>query len=191
MPGELVLNFCDHFIAATDHSRTTIDMARKTARQGIKPFSASSSAPADRKPKQKAKKDKSQSAYTYIPSLPKRHRTSEQTLSLSREEAELGKPRRRNDEEDSDDDMNKRIRKVAMMIAEEGPGGVESDESDVDSDEAWEDDGSDEERWGDVFRDLEKGKKKKSGKKEEERVLKVSDLDWRMRLNLIHSPRNL
>lgn len=152
-------------------------MARTTSRQGTKPFSASTSAPEDRKSRPKPKKDKSQSAYTYLPSLPKRHRTSAQTLSLSRDEAELGKSRSRKaeDGEDSDDDMEKRIRKVAMMIAEDGPGGVESDESDVDSDEAWEDEGSDEERWGDVFRDLEKGKKaKKGGKQVEERVLKVS-----------------
>ena len=70
--------------------------------------------------------------------------------------------------------MEARIRKVAMMIAGEDMGDVESDESDVDSDIAWEEGGSDDERWGDVFRDLDKGKKSKSKAKKEEKVLKVS-----------------
>lgn len=60
--------------------------------------------------------------------------------------------------------MQERVRKVAMMIASEGPQEVDSEESEVDSDEAWESDGSDEERWGDVFRELEKGKGKKKTK---------------------------
>lgn len=70
--------------------------------------------------------------------------------------------------------MEARIRKLAMQIADDGEEGgvVESDESDVDSDEAWEEGGSDEERWGDVFRDLEQGKK--GGKKGKEVVKKVS-----------------
>lgn len=60
--------------------------------------------------------------------------------------------------------MQERVRKVAMMIASEGPQEVDSEESEVDSDEAWESDGSDEERWGDVFKELEKGKGKKKAK---------------------------
>jgi U3 small nucleolar RNA-associated protein 14 len=70
--------------------------------------------------------------------------------------------------------MDERIRKVAMMIADEGPGEVDSEESSVDSDEAWEEGGSDDERWGDVFRDLEKGRGKKGKGKAKEVVRKVS-----------------
>jgi U3 small nucleolar RNA-associated protein 14 len=117
-------------------------------------------------------------AYTYLPSLPKRHRTSTVQLSLTKDEAiaSAGPSRRRlqpGEEEDAaEDDMEARIRKLAMQIAEDGDVVVESDESDVDSELAWEEDGSDEERWGDVFRDLDKGKKGK-GKKEKEVVKKV------------------
>lgn len=69
---------------------------------------------------------------------------------------------------------------MAMMIAEEGPGEVDSEESSIDSDEAWESGGSDEERWGDVFRDLQKGKGKKGKSKAKEVVRKVSsDTVWR------------
>jgi U3 small nucleolar RNA-associated protein 14 len=46
----------------------------------------------------------------------------------------------------------------------------------VDSDEAWESDGSDEERWGDVFRDLAKGKSKAKKAKGKEVVLKVCSI---------------
>lgn len=115
------------------------------------------------------KKDVSD-AYTFQAELPKRHRTSEQQLSLSREEADVG-PRRRHGDEDSDEeDMNERIRKVAMMIAADEVGTVEDDDDeDLDSDAAWESDGSDEERWGDVIRQVKKGK----GKKGKEVVLKV------------------
>lgn len=117
-------------------------------------------------------------AYTYLPSLPKRHRTSAVQLSLTKDEAAAaaGPSRRRQpgaDSEDEEDDMEERIRKVAMQIAEEGPGVVESDESDVDSDLAWEEGGSDEERWGDVFRDLNKGKGKKVKGKAKEVIKKV------------------
>jgi U3 small nucleolar RNA-associated protein 14 len=66
--------------------------------------------------------------------------------------------------------MEARIRKVAMMIAGDDGGEVEDDDDeDVDSDIAWESDGSDEERWGEVFRDLKKGK----GTKGREVVKKV------------------
>lgn len=107
-------------------------------------------------------------AYEFDEKLPKRHRTSAQQLSLTRDEAE---PDRRRGEEDDDEDMAARIRKVAMMIAgDEGAEVDESDDEEVDSDAAWEEDGSDEERWGEVFRDLRKGK----GKKGKQVVLKVS-----------------
>ena len=66
--------------------------------------------------------------------------------------------------------MDERIKKVAMMIADEEPGEVGSEESDVDSDQAWEEAGSDEERWGEVFR----GIKREKGKKEKELVREVS-----------------
>ncbi len=65
--------------------------------------------------------------------------------------------------------MDERIKKVAMMIADEGLGKVESEESDVDSDEAEEEGKSDEERWGDVFRGLGRSR----GKKTKEVVRKV------------------
>lgn len=151
-------------------------MARKLGRPNTgKPFSASTDVKEKPKRVKASRKDPS-NAYTFIPSLPKRHRTSEQTLSLTRDEAIDAKESRRSrkDEADSDDDMQARIRKVAMMIAQDDGGEVESDESDVDSDEAWEADGSDEDRWGDVFRDLKKGSSKKAkGKAVEERTLKV------------------
>jgi len=132
------------------------------------PFSASSIAPARKpKPKSKRKLDPS-NAYTYLPSLPKRHRTSEVTLSLSHDELKSQPSRRRHEDDDAEDDgMDERIKKVAMMIAEEGPGEVESGESDVDSDQAWEGKGSDEERWGDLFRGIQKGKSLGQGKPKE------------------------
>lgn len=65
--------------------------------------------------------------------------------------------------------MDERIKKVAMMIADEGLGKVESEESDVDSDEAEEEGKSDEERWGDVIRGLGRSR----GKKTKEVVRKV------------------
>jgi len=153
-------------------------MARKLGRPNTgKPFSATTEVKAQPKRIKKSRQDPS-NAYTFIPELPKRHRTSEQTLSLTREEALDAKENRRGkkaaEDEDSDDDMQARIRKVAMMIAQDAGGEVESDESDIDSDEAWEEDGSDEERWGDVFRDLDKGKKGKGkAKQQEEKTLKV------------------
>jgi U3 small nucleolar RNA-associated protein 14 len=59
-----------------------------------------------------------------------------------------------------------------MMIAGDDAGEVaDSDDEDLDSDGAWGSDGSDEERWGDVFRDLRKRGKKGKGK---EVVMKVS-----------------
>ena len=62
--------------------------------------------------------------------------------------------------------MEARIARMAMKIAGEGPGEVESGESDVVSDDAWEEDGSDEERWGEVFRGLKRGNGKVKAKKE-------------------------
>ena len=117
-------------------------------------------------------------AYTFMPALPKRHRTSEQQLGLTYEEKQLqAQGGRRRDGDDSDEDMNARIKKIAMMIAADDAGAVEDDDDeDVDSDEAWESDGTDEERWGDVFRGLQKGK----GKKGKEVVLKVGAGDGGM-----------
>lgn len=123
-------------------------------------------------------------AYTYLPSLPKRHRTSEMQLSLTRDEAALaaGPSRQRrpppgqdaSDDDDVDeDDMEERIRRMAMQIAGDDLAEIESDASDVDSDLAWEEEGSDEERWGDVFRDLDKSKGKKGKAKAKEVVKKV------------------
>ena len=148
-------------------------MVKKNGRgASTRPFSASTDKPAQ-KTRVKKKNTDTGNAYTFIQSLPKRHRTSEQTLSLSRDEQALNRPKRGRGDEDSDDDMEARIRKVAMMIAQDDKGDVESDESDIDSDQAWEDDGSDEERWGDVFRDLQKGKKANKGAKVAEKVIKV------------------
>jgi U3 small nucleolar RNA-associated protein 14 len=168
-------------------------MARKTVGGPRAPFSASSASASNSKSKQKpsranrASKNDPANAYTYEPSLPKRHRLSEQQNSLSRDEAKAGpsSPRRKSkplkggdDEEEEDDEeesMEERIRKLQMMIASDAPGQVDEDseESEVDSDQAWESDGSDEERWGDVFRDLSKGKSKAKVAKGKEVVLKV------------------
>ncbi|OXC64383.1 hypothetical protein AYX13_06199 [Cryptococcus neoformans] len=137
------------------------------ARQS-KPFTASTVS--QEKPKKQAIKKKRldpANAYTYLPSLPKRHRTSAFQNSLSYEELEQAKESskgRHYDDENDEESMQARVRKVAMMIASEGPQEVDSEESEVDSDEAWESDGSDEERWGDVFKELEKGKGKKKAK---------------------------
>ena len=72
--------------------------------------------------------------------------------------------------------MEERIRKLQMMIASDAPGEIDEDseESEVDSDDAWASEGSDEERWGDVFRDLQKGKAKKEKAKGKDVVLKVN-----------------
>lgn len=143
-------------------------MARKSsARAAPKaPFSsAQASKPAAPAKRVKKKAQDPANAYTYLPSLPKRSRTNAQTLSLSRDE--MGEePRRRagDDDDDEEDDMAERIRKAGMMIAGEDKMEVESDESDVESDMAWGSDGSDEERWGDVFARLNKGKGKAKAK---------------------------
>jgi U3 small nucleolar RNA-associated protein 14 len=149
-------------------------MGRKNARAASTraPFSASSSGVGKRKQRTREPKEAVEidDAYTFDEKLPKRHRTGEQQLSLTREEAQPERPRPGN-ESDEDEDMAARIRRVAMQIAgDDGAEVEESDDEDIDSDEAWEEDGSDEERWGDVFRDLKKGK----GKKGKEVVMKVS-----------------
>ncbi|WVQ77929.1 hypothetical protein IAT38_000009 [Cryptococcus sp. DSM 104549] len=151
------------------------------ARQS-RPFTASTASTSS-KPKQKAaRKQDPSNAYTYIPSLPKRHRTSAFQNSLTHEElvdsqdaarrrggADGGKPRGRRgeDSEEEEESMADRVKRVAMMIAAEGPQEVDSDESEVESDDAWESGGSDDERWGDVFRELDKGKGGKNKKKAE------------------------
>ncbi|ORY32074.1 Utp14 protein-domain-containing protein [Naematelia encephala] len=152
-------------------------MARNPMRGAARPFTASTDTSKSSSSKKKPSKRRTDptNAYTFQPSLPKHHRTSAAQLSLSRDEIEQSKgPRRRpgDDDEGSDNDMNARIRKVAMMIANEGPGEVDSEESEVESDQAWEEDGSDEERWGGVFKDLEKGKGKKIKGKAKEVVKK-------------------
>ncbi|KAK4683749.1 U3 small nucleolar RNA-associated protein 14, partial [Tremellales sp. Uapishka_1] len=141
-------------------------MARKPTRGSNPraPFSASSTVKAaPPKTKSKRKLDPT-NAYTYVPALPKRSRTDDATLSLTREEAGPSTRRRKpaDEEEDEDEAMEERIRKLGMMIAEEGPGEVgDDDDEEVDSDEAFGEDGSDEDKWGDTFRDLEKAKRKK------------------------------
>jgi U3 small nucleolar RNA-associated protein 14 len=164
-------------------------MARTSNGAAKAPFSSAAASTKKAKPTRanRASKNDPSNAYTYIPALPKRHRTSEQQNSLSYEETKAGpsSPRRKskqvNEDDDEDDEemeMEERIRKLQMMIASEAPGEIDEDseESEVDSDEAWGSEGSDEERWGDVFRDLEKGKSKSKGKKAKgnEVVLKVS-----------------
>ena len=131
--------------------------------------------PGGGKPAPKAKEAEIADTYTYLPAAAKRSRTSEFHTSLSKDEAGPSTRRRRNDEEEDEDEaMEQRIRQVAMRIAgDELLDLEESEESDVDSDEAWEQDGSDEERWGDVFRDLNKGKGKKGKSKAQEVVKKV------------------
>lgn len=71
--------------------------------------------------------------------------------------------------------MEERIRKLQMMIAGDEPGQIDEDSenSEIDSDEAWASDGSDEDRWGDVFRDLQKDKSKTKKAKGKEIVKKV------------------
>ncbi|WVQ98454.1 hypothetical protein IAU59_005578 [Kwoniella sp. CBS 9459] len=154
-------------------------MARSGA--GARPFSASSastSKPVKSQGGSKAKRRQDPTnAYTFLPSLPKHHRTSAQQFTLTRDELESAGPSRRRaqDDDESDEegqDMRTRIRKVAMMIADDNPQEVESDESSIDSDEAWGSDGSDEERWGDVFREIDKGKGKKGKSKAKEVVRK-------------------
>ncbi|WVW83447.1 hypothetical protein I302_105468 [Kwoniella bestiolae CBS 10118] len=147
--------------------------------RGSQPFSASTSTGNKKsKPISSAKAKRRQdpsNAYTFLPSLPKRHRTSAAQLSVSKDELESAGPSRRRDKDsdDEDEDMQSRIKKVAMMIADdENTGEIDSDESDIDSDEAWESDGSDEERWGGVFRELDKGKGKKGKSKAKEVVRK-------------------
>lgn len=173
-------------------------MARKSNGNGNSnggprmPFSASSQGKPNGGKKvysraNRASKNDPSNAYTYEPSLPKRHRTSEQQLSLTHEEAKAGPSERRrhrkpaeeqNDEEaaeEEEEEMEDRIRKLQMMIAGDEPGQIDEDseESEIDSDEAWESDGSDEERWGDVFRDLKKDKSKNRKAKGKEVVKKV------------------
>lgn len=118
--------------------------------------------------------------YEYAPDHVKRSRTESSKFELSRDEAAFaggssrgGKRglRGRNpmndasdDDEDEDgDDMAKRIRKAARMIASEQLMNFDEDEEldggseEVDSDAAWNgSEGTDEERWGDAMRVLKK-----------------------------------
>lgn len=145
-------------------------MARKNSRAtGV--FSASTEGGRKSKPKGKGKvRDNVEDAYTFKQELPKRHRTGESKFTLSREE-KIGGARRIENEDD--DNMNARIRKVAMMIAGDDKVDVlDSDDEDVESDDAWASEGSDEERWGYAFKKIEKGKGKKGKGKEE--ILRVS-----------------
>jgi U3 small nucleolar RNA-associated protein 14 len=168
-------------------------MARTANGGGRAPFSSATTTKKSKPTRaNRASKNDPANAYTYEPSLPKRHRTSEQQNSLTYEETKAGpsSPRRKSkaiqgsDEEDDEEaEMEERIRKLQRMIASDAPGEIDEDseESEVDSDDAWGSEGSDEERWGDVFRDLQKGKAKK-GKKGKEVVLKVRpcyQLGWR------------
>jgi U3 small nucleolar RNA-associated protein 14 len=177
-------------------------MARTAKGGGRAPFSSATTTKKS-KPTRANRSSKSDpaNAYTYEPSLPKRHRTSEQQNSLTYEETKAGpsSPRRKNrdieeeDEGDEELEMEERIRKLQRMIAGDAPAEIdeESEESEVDSDEAWGSEGSDEERWGDVFRDLQKGKSKKGKSKGKEVVLKVSrDAAFSGRVTLIYSPLN-
>lgn len=169
-------------------------MARKSNGGPRVPFSASTQSTTS-KPKHsranRASKQDPSNAYVFEQALPKRHRTSEQQLSLSRDESKAGpsSPRNRKskklarngDEEEDDEDeeeenMEERIRKLQMMIAGDEPGQIDpdSEESEVDSDQAWASDGSDEDRWGYVFRDLQKDKSKAKKAKGKEVVKKVS-----------------
>ena len=151
-------------------------MARKTTRSGAQPYSASTSSGPSSQPKLKNRRNENDEVYAYEHKLPKHHRTSAQTLSLTRDELKGAEPRRKrkqDDEQDSNDDMEERVRKLAMMIAGDEAGEVDSEESSVDSDEAWEESGSDEERWGDVFRDMDRGKGGKRKGKGKEVVKKV------------------
>ncbi|WVQ71476.1 hypothetical protein IAR50_001014 [Cryptococcus sp. DSM 104548] len=135
------------------------------ARQS-RPFTASTEAKPQKAKAIPKRKLNTANAYTYIPALPKRHRTSAFQNSLSHEEIEESKAQSkgRHNEEDNEESMASRVKKIAMMIAGEEPQEVDSDESDIDSDAAWESDGSDEERWGDVVRAVQKGKGKKKAK---------------------------
>lgn len=144
-------------------------MARKNSRAGAV-FSASTEVVKKKSTHRvKSKRDDVENAYTFTQELPKRHRTAESKFALTREE-KMGGGRRLNDEDD--DSMNARIRKVAMMIAGDDKADVlDSDDESVVSDDAWESEGSDEERWGHAFRKLDKSKGKKGKGKEE--VLKV------------------
>jgi hypothetical protein len=186
------LNFLVHPLSSQFiHHDCELIMARKPTRGSIRqPFSASTNSKPNKststsEPTKRKLKTNPAEAYTYLPTLPKRHRTGTEQNSLSHAEEALAKPRREpqvkkgkgkrngtgDESEDEEDDMEERIRKVAMMIAGDDAGEVEEEESDIDSDEAWESGGSDEERWGDVFRNLEKGTGKKKVK---EVVRKVS-----------------
>lgn len=180
-------------------------MARKTNGGGHRvPFSASSQSASSKgksKPTRanRSSKNDPSNAYVYEQALPKRHRTSEQQNSLSHEEAKLGSgPSKRKrkpqgedgdgDAEEEEEDMEERIRKLQMMIAGDAPGEIDEDseESEIDSDEAWESDGSDEERWGDVFRDLKSSKSKSQKAKGKEVVKKVRPIRWSVGRQLIH-----
>ncbi|GMK55726.1 hypothetical protein CspeluHIS016_0207820 [Cutaneotrichosporon spelunceum] len=143
-------------------------MGRKNGRApSTRVFSASSSGGGKRKQRTREPKEAVDidDTYTFDEKLPKRHRTGAAQLSLTRDEAQPERP----GDDDDDEDMAARIRKVAMQIAGDDAAEVEeSDDEDIDSNQAWEEDGSDEERWGDVFANLKKGK----GKKGKEVVLK-------------------
>lgn len=151
----------------THHHTSTPPHTMRNSRTKGAVFSFSSEG-AKRKKRTKAPKAQDdEDAYTFEQELPKRHRTGADKLSLTRDEE---RPAGRPSQDEDEDDMAARIRKVAMMIAADDGGVVEdTDDEDVDSDEAWEEDGSDEERWGGVFRNLDKGRKKKG----KEVVLKV------------------
>lgn len=136
--------------------------------------------------------------YEYTPDPVKRSRQESSKFELTRDEAagaggsSRGKGRGLkgrnplNDGSDDDDasaddgdDMARRIRKAARMIASDQLMNFDEDEEldggseEVDSDAAWNgSEGTDEERWGDAMRVLRKGEgvKKKKGKGREDKV---------------------
>jgi U3 small nucleolar RNA-associated protein 14 len=116
--------------------------------------------------------------YTFEEGPSKRLRTDDDRFKLSREENALaGGSRREDDEvdpEDSDDDMAARIRQAALKIAGHEALDLGDDESEIDSDAAWDEEGSDDERWGGAFEKWKKnGKSKKAVKAKQQKAKEV------------------
>ncbi len=130
--------------------------------------------------------------YTFEQGSSRRMRTDSNRFNLSREERSLAGGRASKSanpdasasdvsDDDSDDEMASRIRAAALKIAGQESFNLEEDEEEVNSDDAWDEEGDDEERWGDAFEKWKGGKsqgKKKVSVKAKGKAKEVSG-KWR------------
>jgi hypothetical protein len=174
------------FSSAAFSSKVTSDTSSAKAKRNSKQPANDNPRPA-RVPKDKdAIED---DIYTFEQGSSRHMRTDSNRFNLSREERSLagggGASKSANpdasaseaSDDDSDDDMASRIRAAALKIAGQESFDLQDDEEEVDSDDAWDEEGGDEDRWGDAFEKWKGGKsngKKKQSVKVKSKAKEVS-----------------